>query len=61
MVTFMQKLMQQNGSSVPNFLSTHPATSDRLRALNRAVDDQSSYQGDGLDNQVYQQNVRRFL
>lgn len=61
MVTFMQKLMQQNGSSVPNFLSTHPATSDRLRALNRAVDDQRSYQGDGLDNQVYQQNVRRFL
>ncbi|XTZ12546.1 MAG: M48 family metallopeptidase [cyanobacterium endosymbiont of Rhopalodia inflata] len=61
MVTFMQKLMQQNGSSVPNFLSTHPATSDRLSVLNRAVDDQRSYQGDGLDNQVYQQNVRRFL
>ncbi|BAP18233.1 M48 family metallopeptidase [cyanobacterium endosymbiont of Epithemia turgida] len=61
MVTFMQKLMQQNGSSVPDFLSTHPATSDRLRALNQAVDDQRSYQGDGLDNQAYQQNIRRFL
>ncbi|BBA79937.1 peptidase M48 Ste24p [cyanobacterium endosymbiont of Rhopalodia gibberula] len=61
MVTFMQKLMQKNGSSVPDFLSTHPATSDRLRALNRAVDDQRSYQGDGLDNQAYQQNVRSFL
>ncbi|XTZ10758.1 MAG: M48 family metallopeptidase [cyanobacterium endosymbiont of Rhopalodia yunnanensis] len=61
MVTFMQKLMQQNGSSVPNFLSTHPATSERLRALNLAVDAQRAYQGDGLNNQVYQQNVRRFL
>ncbi|MGP0128152.1 MAG: M48 family metallopeptidase [cyanobacterium endosymbiont of Rhopalodia musculus] len=61
MVTFMQKLMQNNGPFAADFLSTHPATSDRLRALNRAVDDQRPYQGDGLDNQAYQQNVRRFL
>ncbi|YAI82448.1 MAG: M48 family metallopeptidase [cyanobacterium endosymbiont of Rhopalodia sterrenbergii] len=61
MVTFMQKLMQKDGSSVPDFLSTHPATTARLGALNRAVDNQRSYQGDGLDNQAYQQNVRRFL
>jgi beta-barrel assembly-enhancing protease len=29
MVTFMQELMQQNGFSVPDFLSTHLAMSDR--------------------------------
>ncbi len=61
MVTFMQKLMQKSGSSAPDFLSTHPATSDRVRALSRAVDDQRAYQGDGLDNQAYQQNIRRLL
>ena len=61
MITFMQKLMQKSGPSAPEFLSTHPVTSDRVRALSQVVNDQQFYQGDGLDNQAYQQNVRRFL
>ncbi|WP_267383959.1 M48 family metallopeptidase [Cyanobacterium sp. uoEpiScrs1] len=61
MVTFMQKLIQKSGTSAPDFLSTHPATSERVRELNRAVNDTRLYQGDGLDNQSYQQNFRRFL
>lgn len=61
MITFMRKLMQKSGPSAPELLSTHPATSDRVKALSRVVDDQQFYQGDGLDNQAYQQNVRRFL
>ncbi len=61
MVTFMKKLMEKSGSSTPDFLNTHPATSDRVRALSQAVDDNRAYQGDGLDNQAYQQEIRRLL
>ena len=60
MITFMRKLTQKGGSP-PAFLSTHPATSQRVDALSQAVSPSIAYQGDGLDNQAYQQNFRALL
>ncbi|GBF78883.1 M48 family metallopeptidase [Aphanothece sacrum] len=61
MVTFMKKLMQQGGGATPAFLSTHPATSQRVKALSQSIDPKIANQGDGLNNQAYQQQIRRFL
>lgn len=61
MITFMKKLTQRGGSAPPAFLSTHPATSQRVEALSQAVDPQIAYQGDGLDNQAYQREFRALL
>ncbi|MDR9402434.1 MAG: M48 family metallopeptidase [Halothece sp. Uz-M2-17] len=54
MVTFMEKLQQQGGSP-PSFLSTHPATGDRIQALKAQINNPT--QGDGLNTQVYQQRT----
>jgi predicted Zn-dependent protease len=59
MVAFMQKLLGK--SSVPTFLSTHPATGDRINALKRQINTQPSSGRYGLDNANYQTNVRRFI
>ncbi|MDJ0599723.1 MAG: M48 family metallopeptidase [Crocosphaera sp.] len=60
MITFMKKLTQKGGSP-PAFLSTHPATSQRVEALNKAVNPDIAYQGDGLDTQAYQREFRGLL
>ncbi len=60
MITFMKKLTQQGGSP-PAFLSTHPASSQRVNALSQAVNPNIAYQGDGLDNQAYQREFRSLL
>jgi predicted Zn-dependent protease len=52
MVTFMEKLLKQGGST-PTFLSTHPATSDRIKALEQKIDSQTAKSGDGLNQQAY--------
>jgi len=54
MVSFMEKLQQQGGSP-PAFLSTHPATSDRITALKAQI--QNPYQGNGLNPRLYQQRT----
>lgn len=56
---FMQKLLNQ--SSVPAFLSTHPATSDRITALNQMIDPATANVGDGLDNAAYRSRISRLL
>lgn len=56
MVDFMQKLLNQ--ASLPTFLSTHPAVSDRIRALNQAIDPASANNGSGLDAAAYRSKVR---
>ncbi|NJN86583.1 MAG: M48 family metalloprotease, partial [Leptolyngbyaceae cyanobacterium SL_7_1] len=58
-VGFMQKLLNQ--SSVPAFLSTHPATADRITALNRMIDPATANVGDGLDNAAYRSRISRLL
>ena len=60
MVSFMKKLLQQGGS-IPSFLSTHPATSDRIDALQQKIDPQTANAGDGLNNQAYQSRVNALL
>ncbi len=58
MVTFMQKLLTQG--STPSILSTHPATSDRIKALQQAINPNRANMGDGLNNGIYQQQLRQF-
>lgn len=57
MVSFMQKLLKKS-SSVPAFLSTHPATGDRIQALQSAINAQPSSSRTGLDSAAYQANIR---
>ena len=57
MVSFMEKLLEQ-GSSVPTFLSTHPATEERIERLEAAIPDGSANVGKGLNQQAYQSQIR---
>jgi beta-barrel assembly-enhancing protease len=59
-VSFMQKLLKKGGSA-PTFLSTHPATSDRINALQRSINAQPSNRREGLDNAAYKANIRALL
>jgi predicted Zn-dependent protease len=59
MVAFMQKLLNQR--SVPTFLSTHPATSTRIEALNRQINPATANNGRGLDNATYRSKISRLL
>ncbi|MGF1542439.1 MAG: M48 family metallopeptidase [Pleurocapsa sp.] len=57
MLEFMQKLLQKGGS-VPTFLSTHPATSERITRLESKIDPATARVGDGLDGQAYKQRIK---
>jgi predicted Zn-dependent protease len=59
MVSFMKKLLSKN--SPPAFLSTHPGTSDRIKALKLQISAQPSNNSNGLDSSTYQNKVRNFL
>ncbi|MBL1173870.1 M48 family metallopeptidase [Pantanalinema sp. GBBB05] len=56
MVSFMKKLM--GTSPIPTFLSTHPATEDRVTRLQQAIDPAQLNIGDGLDTVSYRERVR---
>lgn len=60
MVSFMEKLLKRGGS-IPSFLSTHPNTSDRIKALEQAIEPRSANAGDGLDNAAYKTKIRALL
>ena len=55
MVDFMAKLLSER--SVPTFLSTHPATSERINRLQQLVGRAGGY-GDGLDGATYRARLR---
>jgi beta-barrel assembly-enhancing protease len=57
MVSFMQKLLS-NKRSTPTFLSTHPATGDRITALKKGISIQPSTSKAGLDTSTYRSNIR---
>lgn len=58
-VTFMTKLLNQN--SVPAFLSTHPATSYRIRRMQQVIDSSGqANQGGGLDKADYRARINSF-
>lgn len=52
MVTFMAKL-QSRGPSPPEFLSAHPLSQNRVRALRSQLPLNGAEEGDGLDSQGY--------
>lgn len=54
-VTFMEKLLRRG--SPPTFLSTHPATGDRIAAMKNLMDPNRAYDGVGLDERAYQQTL----
>ncbi|MBW4564748.1 MAG: M48 family metalloprotease [Mojavia pulchra JT2-VF2] len=56
MIAFMQKLVNQR--SVPTFLSTHPATSDRIAALRRNINPQKANVGGGLNKTAYRARIQ---
>jgi predicted Zn-dependent protease len=56
MVSFMKKLM--GTSPIPTFLSTHPATADRVARLQQMIDPAQLNLGDGLDTVSYRERVR---
>jgi predicted Zn-dependent protease len=58
MVSFMNKLLQNSGGSPPSFLSTHPATSERIQALQRSIPRGTADRGRGLDDLSYQSRIR---
>lgn len=60
MVEFMKKLLN-SGRSAPSILSSHPATSDRIAALNQAIDPARANIGDGLNNSDYKTKIRPVL
>lgn len=55
MLGFMQKLLKSG--STPSFLSTHPATSERIRVLQQRIDPQTVNAGNGLDNRAYKNRI----
>jgi predicted Zn-dependent protease len=59
MVSFMQKLLGQGAS--PAFLSTHPGTGDRIKALKSEIAEQPRNNIDGLNDSQYQTHVRNSL
>lgn len=59
MVAFMEKLLNQG--SIPTFLSTHPATGDRIEALEAAIDPATANSGTGLDNAAYRNRIDPLL
>ena len=58
MLSFMQKLLEAGGST-PTFLSTHPATSERIKLLRQDIDPNTANNGKGLDNQAYKNRIRQ--
>jgi len=61
LIDFMRKLERVNTRSRPSFLSTHPASRDRVIAMERQLDRDRAYTGRGLDDRTYQDNIRRYL
>ena len=59
-VEFMRKLVNQSGAT-PAFLSTHPASSERIEAMEQSIDPARARVGDGLDNQAYRSRIRVLL
>jgi predicted Zn-dependent protease len=60
MVAFMEKLLKK-GNSLPTFLSTHPATSDRIKALEQAIPSATANVGEGLNDMAYKDKIRVLL
>ncbi len=59
MVSFMHKLLQKSGGgATSSFLSTHPATSERIQTLKQSIPPGTTDRGRGLDDRAYQNRIR---
>ena len=58
-VDFMAKLLKSG--SPPTIISTHPATADRISAMQRLLDPSMLNSGYGLDSNSYRATVERIL
>lgn len=56
LVNFLENL--EGGGGVPQFLSTHPATDQRVERLRQMMDPATASVGRGLDEQAYRSNIR---
>jgi beta-barrel assembly-enhancing protease len=54
MPAFMQKLASSGGGGAPAFLSSHPATGDRINALNQSIRENNLNTSGGLNDADYQ-------
>lgn len=54
MPAFMRKLASAGGGNAPSFLSTHPANSDRINALNQSIQANGIQTAGGLNDGEYQ-------
>ncbi len=54
MPAFMQKLQSSSGGGAPAFLSTHPATGERIAALNQSIQQNNLTTSGGLNDGEYQ-------
>jgi beta-barrel assembly-enhancing protease len=60
MVTFFEKLQKANsGSAPPSFLSTHPATGDRISRLQESMNQATAKKGAGLDSTAYKAKIKQ--
>jgi beta-barrel assembly-enhancing protease len=59
MPEFMKKLMR--GNSAPEFLSSHPAVSERVANLQRMIPSAYQNRTEGLNTNTYRQNLRNFF
>jgi predicted Zn-dependent protease len=59
MIEFMKKLVSK--SSPPTFLSTHPATNDRIAAMRQSINPANADRGAGLNDGEYKQKISQFL
>jgi beta-barrel assembly-enhancing protease len=59
LIGFLEKLLDR--PSPPSFLSTHPATSDRITAIQRAIDPSKADTGYGLDQEAYRSAIQPLL
>jgi predicted Zn-dependent protease len=54
MPAFMQKLASSSGGGAPAFLSSHPATGDRITALKQTIQANNLNTSGGLNDGEYQ-------
>ncbi|MBE9099263.1 M48 family metallopeptidase [Vacuolonema iberomarrocanum] len=59
LVNFLENL--EGGGGVPQFLSTHPATSERIERLQAMMDPATASVGNGLNEQAYRSNIQSLL
>ncbi len=58
MIAFFEKLMDKRGGSAPTFLSTHPATEDRIQAIKEKINSVPTNAGSGLDSSAYRARIQ---